>query len=148
MLNTGFGLDFPGNPLVECCQLERLGSGVLDQHARDRSQMARLRLVGPGQVVGAEGRFSPYIAPAKQRNNQVGTIERGRGAKGDRLRAEVLKRNLPFSISELEEACPGVSRDMVRLVLHAMKAEGLIAPTGKGRGARWIGLDQRPPTRE
>jgi Fic family protein len=68
---------------------------------------------------------------------RVGTIERGRGAKGDRVRTEILKRQLPFSISEIEEACPGVSRDMVRVVLRAMKAEGLIAPTGKGRGAKW-----------
>lgn len=74
----------------------------------------------------------------KEFEERVGTIERGRGAKGDRVRAEILKRNLPFSISEIEEACPGVSRDMVRLVLRAMKAEGLIAPTGKGRGAKWV----------
>ena len=63
---------------------------------------------------------------------------RGPGAKGDRVRAEVMKRTLRFSISELEEACPGISRDMVRLVLRATKAEGLIAPTGKGRGAKWV----------
>ncbi len=69
---------------------------------------------------------------------RVGTIERGRGAKGDRVRADVLKRTLPFSISDVEQACPGISRDTVRLVLRAMKAEGLIAPTGKGRGAKWI----------
>jgi hypothetical protein len=69
---------------------------------------------------------------------RVGTIGRGRGSKGDRVRAEVLGRALPFSISEIEEACPGVSRDMVRLVLRAMKSEGLIASTGKGRGAKWI----------
>lgn len=68
---------------------------------------------------------------------RVGTIERGRGSKGDRVRAEVLGRCLPFSISEIEEACPGVSRDMVRLVLRAMKSEGLIESTGKGRGAKW-----------
>ena len=76
----------------------------------------------------------------KEFEARVGTIERGRGAKGDRVRAEILKRNLPFSISEIEEACPGISRDMVRLVLRTMKAEGLIAPTGKGRGARWVSL--------
>ena len=29
---------------------------------------------------------------------------------------------------------------MVRLVLRTMKGEGLIAPTGKGRGAKWISL--------
>lgn len=32
-----------------------------------------------------------------------------------------------------------VGRDMVRLVLRTMKAEGLIAPTGKGQGARGAG---------
>jgi Fic family protein len=74
----------------------------------------------------------------KEFEERVGHIEHGRGAKGDRVRAEVLHRNQPFSISELEDACPGVSRDMVRLVLRAMKTEGLIAPTGKGRGAKWM----------
>ncbi|MBK7615955.1 MAG: Fic family protein [Burkholderiales bacterium] len=74
----------------------------------------------------------------KEFEERVGTIERRRGAKGGRVRAEILKRLSPFSISEIEEACPGISRDMVRVVLRAMKAEGLIAPTGKGRGARWL----------
>lgn len=81
----------------------------------------------------------------KEFEERVGTIERGRGAKGDRVRAEILKRTLPFSISEIEEACPGVSRDMVRLVLRTMKAEGLIAPTGKGRGAKWVSLTNGLP---
>ena len=78
----------------------------------------------------------------KEFEERVGTIERGRGAKGERVRSEVLKRRLPFSISEIEEACPGISRDMVRVVLRAMKAEGVIAPTGKGRAAKWkrVGL--------
>jgi Fic family protein len=79
----------------------------------------------------------------KEFEERVGTIERGRGAKGDRVRSEILKRNVPFSISEIEEACPGVSRDMVRVVLRTMKAEGLIAPTGKGRGAKWINCTQQ-----
>lgn len=73
----------------------------------------------------------------KEFEERVGTIVRGRGAKGDRVRAEILKRQLPFSISEIEEACPGISRDMVRVVLRAMKNEGLICPNGKGRSAKW-----------
>jgi Fic family protein len=73
----------------------------------------------------------------KEFEQRVGTIEKGRGAKGDRVRAEVLKRQLPFSISDIEEACLGISRDTVRMVLRAMKTEELIAPTGKGRGAKW-----------
>ncbi len=73
----------------------------------------------------------------KEFEERVGTIERGRGAKGDRVRAEILKRHLPFSISEIEQACPGISRDTVRMVLRAMKVEGLIVSTGTGRGAKW-----------
>ena len=73
----------------------------------------------------------------KEFEERVGTIERGRGAKGDRVRAEILKRQLPFSITDIEEACPGISRDTVRMVLRAMKVEGLIAPMGKGRSAKW-----------
>ena len=116
--------------------------------------MARQKLLAFGAYPAV------FLAKARQRKDQareqladgvdpradqefearVGTIERGRGAKGDRVRVEILKRNLPFSISDIEEACPGISRDMVRLILRAMKAEGLIAPTGKGRGARWVSL--------
>jgi len=79
----------------------------------------------------------------KEFEERVGTIERGRGSKGDRVRAEVMKRSLAFSISEIEEACPGVSRDMVRVVLRAMKSEGIIASTGKGRGAKWVRAQAR-----
>jgi Fic family protein len=81
--------------------------------------------------------WGALLRACKEFEERVGTIERGRGAKGDRVRAEILKRNLPFSISEVEEACPGISRDMVRVVLRAMKAEGLIRPNGEGRAAKW-----------
>lgn len=79
----------------------------------------------------------------KEFEERVGTIERGRGAKGDRVRAEILKRQLPFSITDIEEACPGISRDTVRMVLRAMKVEGLIAPMGKGRSAKWTHINPR-----
>lgn len=71
---------------------------------------------------------------------RAGTVAHGRGSKGNRVRTQAIQRTQPFSISEIEEACPGVSRDMVRLVLRAMKAQGLIASTGKGRGAKWVNL--------
>lgn len=76
---------------------------------------------------------------------RVGTYTRGRGNKGDRVRAQVLQRTQPFSISEVEESCPGISRDMVRLVLRAMKTEGTIKPLGKGRSARWARLAAHDP---
>ena len=69
----------------------------------------------------------------KEFEERVGAIEHGRGVKFERIRAEILKRQPPFSISTSKKPCPGISRDMVRVVLRAMKMEGLITPTGKGR---------------
>lgn len=69
---------------------------------------------------------------------RVGTIRKGRGAKTDQVRAAVERRIGPFSISDIEADCPGVSRDMIRIVLRRLKDEGAIVLQGKGRGARWI----------
>jgi hypothetical protein len=59
------------------------------------------------------------------------------GSKTEQVREAVWRRSEPFSISDIERDCPGVSRDMVRHVLRQLKAEHAIAPTGIGRGARW-----------
>lgn len=40
------------------------------------------------------------------------------------------------------QACPGISRDMVRADLRAMQAEELVTPTGKGRSPTWEQLQQ------
>ena len=73
----------------------------------------------------------------RELEERVGQVRSGRGAKTAQVREAVLARRVPFSISEIEAACAGVSRDTVRLVLRKMKDEGLIASTGKGRSARW-----------
>lgn len=86
--------------------------------------------------------WATLLRAYKEFEERVGTVQHGRGAKTQRVRTEILKRHTPFAISELEADCHGISRDTVRLVLRAMQTEGVIASTGKGRGARWqrIGL--------
>jgi len=42
-----------------------------------------------------------------------------------------------FTIKDVERACPTVGRDMIRLVLKELRAEGRIEPVGRGRGAKW-----------
>jgi hypothetical protein len=68
---------------------------------------------------------------------RVGQVRSGRGAKTGQVREAVLAKREAFSISELEAACPGVSRDTVRVVLRQLKSEGSILSTGKGRSAKW-----------
>ncbi len=68
---------------------------------------------------------------------RVGKVGGGRGAKSEHVRQAVLRRNLPFSISDLERDCPGISRDTIRSVLRKMRDEGLVRVGGRGPGARW-----------
>lgn len=68
---------------------------------------------------------------------RVGRVSTGRGSKGAHVRRVVERRLAPFAISEIEAECPGISRDMIRVVLRQMRAEGLLAVEGTGRGARW-----------
>ena len=42
-----------------------------------------------------------------------------------------------FTLADLERLCPGVSRDMVRLVLREMANEGRVRCLGRGPGAQW-----------
>ena len=72
---------------------------------------------------------------------RVGRISRGKGSKSQQVRKAILARVLPFSISELEKDCPGVSRDTIRQVLRKMRDEGTISSQGQGRGARWRRVD-------
>ncbi len=68
---------------------------------------------------------------------RVGKVGGGRGAKSEHVRQAVLRRNLPFSIADLERDCPGISRDTIRSVLRKLRDEGLLRTEGQGRGARW-----------
>ena len=46
-----------------------------------------------------------------------------------------------FKLGELEQACPGVSRDMVRHVPRERQEQGAIRCTGRGAGAAWTRAD-------
>jgi Fic family protein len=94
-----------------------------------------------------EGQHDPYpwlnyfwgvlIAAYKEFEKRVGTIQTARGSKTELVRAAVGRRIGPFAISDIERDCPGVSREMVRVVLNQLRDKGAIELSGKGRGARW-----------
>ena len=48
-----------------------------------------------------------------------------------------------FRISDVEAACPTVSRDMIRHVLFRLRNEQKIKAMGKGRGAKWQKLVEK-----
>jgi Fic family protein len=74
--------------------------------------------------------------------DRVGNIRTGKGAKTDQIRAYVMRTIGPFAISEVEQHLPGISREMIRLVLGQMRDLGQAKLLGRGRGAKWIKQDK------
>lgn len=72
---------------------------------------------------------------------RVGEIKAPRGSKREQILMGIVRlgeRAAPgFSIRELEQACPGVSRDMVRRVLREEQTAGRLECQGKGPAAAW-----------
>jgi Fic family protein len=60
-----------------------------------------------------------------------------RGAKTELIEAAVKSFTDGFTLADLERACPGVSRDMVRKVLRHLQKTGFVECLGRGPGARW-----------
>jgi hypothetical protein len=66
-----------------------------------------------------------------------------RGSKTVLIETAVQSFGAEFTLSELERACPGVSRDMVRRVLQALQKAGKVECLGRGRSARWRKISPR-----
>lgn len=64
-------------------------------------------------------------------------IGSGRGNKTETVRHAIQSFIADFSLSDLEKACPLVSRDMIRRVLFDLKKENLVQCLGRGRSAKW-----------
>jgi len=94
-----------------------------------------------------EGRHDPwpYInyvlfilkAAYKEFAERVGDIKAPRGAKTEQILAGIGRFVGEFTVSQLEQSCPGISRDMIRRVLRERQAAGAIECQGRGPAARW-----------
>lgn len=73
----------------------------------------------------------------KEFEQRVGTLKT-QGSKAQHIRLTIEDTIGSFAISDIERACPSVSRDTIRLVLRQLRDEGIIVPIGKGRSAKWI----------
>lgn len=71
--------------------------------------------------------------------DRVGDVQAPRGSKTEQVLQAIRQLLAEFTLAQLEQACPGVSRDMVRRVLREQSGT-LIACRGRGPGARWARL--------
>jgi len=60
-----------------------------------------------------------------------------RGAKTRQIEAAIRGFMSPFTFTELEKTCPGISHDMVRKVLRDLRDAGSVECLGRGPGVRW-----------
>ena len=68
---------------------------------------------------------------------RTGQVKTPRGAKTALVAAAVEGFHGGFTLAQLERACPGVSRDMVRRVLRDFQRAGRVVCLGRGPGASW-----------
>lgn len=68
---------------------------------------------------------------------RVGQTASPKGAKTEMVEAAVESMTDSFTVNDLERACSGVSRDMVRRVLRGLKEAGRVEALGRGPGALW-----------
>jgi Fic family protein len=94
-----------------------------------------------------EGKHDPWPAmnfllyiltrACKEFEERVGRMTSPRGAKTEMVEHAIETISGEFGITDLERLCPGVSRDMIRLLLRDLKATRRIECLGRGPGAKW-----------
>jgi hypothetical protein len=68
---------------------------------------------------------------------RAGQVRAPLGAKTSLIRDAIGQFLGRFSIAEVEHACPGVSRDLIRRVLRQMQKDDAIECLSRGRSAVW-----------
>ena len=81
--------------------------------------------------------LSTLLAAYQEFENRFARVSTGHGSKTDIVLSAIDSFIGDFTISEMEKACPTVSRDMIRHVLFKQRDEGKLQPVGKGRYAKW-----------
>ena len=87
--------------------------------------------------------LSTVLAAYDEFESRFGRVSKGHGSKTDMIRNAVDGFIADFSITDVEKACPKVSRDMIRHVLGQLREAGVILPVGKGRGAKWRNAESK-----
>ncbi len=73
----------------------------------------------------------------KEFEERAGKIKPARGSKTAIIEYAIEKQLGEFAISDILSACPGVSRDMVRIVFKRLAREKKIICLGRGQSAKW-----------
>jgi len=73
----------------------------------------------------------------KEFEERAGQMKEPKGAKTELIESTIRSFRGEFTVADLEKACPSVSRDMIRKVLHNLKKTKKVKALGRGPGALW-----------
>lgn len=88
-------------------------------------------------IVGWWDYFLSIVRQAYQDFTQKVDSASGRPTKSDLLCQAILDQVVPFTLAEILALVPTASPQLVKNVLLALKQEGAVKLTGRGRGALW-----------
>jgi len=74
---------------------------------------------------------------------RVGQMAAPKGAKTERVICVVGRHLGPFRISDIQKECPGVSVELIRLVLKNLRSSGEVKCLGRGQNAEWAKTAKR-----
>jgi Fic family protein len=69
--------------------------------------------------------------------SRLGQVAQPKGAKAEMVLSAIRARQGEFRLVDIEQSCPGVGREWIRVLLAGLKKEGKAACQGKGPAARW-----------
>jgi Fic family protein len=78
------------------------------------------------------------LAAYKEFEERAGNVKPSRGAKTEIVKKAIESQHGEFAISDIERACPNVSRVMIKKVFLQMKRDNKIKSLGKGQSAKWV----------
>lgn len=73
----------------------------------------------------------------KEFEERIGQLRSPKGSKTELIISAIYSFSGEFTLSDLERACPGVSRDMIRRVLRERQGLKEVECLGRGPGALW-----------
>ena len=77
------------------------------------------------------------LAAYRELEGRVASLSSVRGAKTEMVLEAFARLPHEFRLTDLERACPHVTRDMIRVVLNRLKREERVQAIGRGAGAIW-----------
>jgi len=81
--------------------------------------------------------FGTVLSAYREFEKRAGKVKAARGAKTEMVITAIMEFTGNFRISDIERACPSVSRDMIRTVLRKLQKDRAIKSLGKGQSAEW-----------